>query len=702
MNSKHFKYMAAIVAVALSACSSEEIQEPSADQNAQLAIVPTVGGTLAATSVSVSTRAGEEAGADDLSENNLGNTLDIFIAGKDGDTYWNQYHLSGVTAGTEKLLAYDCLSGDKGLTAGSTYNVYVSANNTATNGTIDSEAALKALSITDADIYRHEGPAADAAKGCQNGKRFAMDYTGTLTVSANDKNTINAQMSRAAAKFRVKVKFADDFYNQLTTTDGYTINSPAWRLFNCNTAAPVFADGDAIAPVLATAPRFSLDKADGDVYEFVTYSYPFSWTDPVEDAPYILFSYGLMKDGKSDTGWHYYRIPLTNLTALERNHVYEVTATIKSLGSTTPVASTDDVDLTYKVVDWTDESTGFSGVQSYYLIAVPDFTILTGQGTQSVTIGITAPKSIWAQGASGIQIRNIKSYYYDKDEVAHSTTDSSASIDYTNHTVTVNSTVLANHAVKYINFEVYYTVDGTTYSQKVYVKHYPDESIEPVKSSWASRNFTSWVRYGGGGGTINEAKVGGSSTSVFFRAKVYNEEDGKIYPIETDGTMATSTTSIRNNNHMYIIQLTSPGSTYSIGHYANENERVASPAFMIASELGAINSRETYAVSKQHCVDYLEVAADGTEWTGWRLPTIPELQIISKYQNADETKDIISQVLPLTTSTYYSITSGKGVRPSDASEQNVTASTSARYGYVRAVRDLTAEEVARLRNNKKE
>ena len=694
MNIKNCKCMAAIMAVALSACSSEDLIKQE-DQGAQLSILPTIGGSQAAQTVNVTTRA-EEAGVDALSENNLGNTLDIFIA---ADDYWNQYHLTGVAAGTEKLLTYDCLNGDKKLTKDKSYRVYVSANTAATNGTIASEADLKALSITDADIYRHEGT--EAGKGEQVDKRFAMDYTGTLTVNGEAKNTINAQMSRASAKFRVKVKFDPTFYSQLTTTDGYIINSPAWRLFNCNTAAPIFANGDAVTPVLTTAPRFSLDKTSSDVYEFVTYSYPFSWTDPVEGAPYIIFSYGLMKDGKADTGWHYYRIPLTNLSALERNHVYEVTATIKSYGSTNPVTQTNDVDLSYKVIDWADEGADFSGVQSFYLIAEPELTILSGEGSQTAKIGITAPKNIWDQGESGIQIRNFRSYYYDKDETAKNTSDTQSgvlSIDYANHTLTVNSPVLTNHAVKYINFELYYVADGNTYSQKVYFKHYPDESIEPVESSWASRNDPSWVRYDNpkreGTASVNV----GTSSNVFFRAKAY--VGGKRYHLDTDGNITGDGTDA--NNHMYIIQLTSPSSTYSIGHYANENERVASPAFLIASELGAINSRETYSVSKQHCFDYLEVAADGTEYTGWRLPTISELQIISQYQNATATQEIMSTVLPLTTSTYYSITSGKGVRPNDETEVNVTASTTARGGYVRAVRDLTLEEVKRLRNNKKE
>lgn len=687
------------MAMALGACSSDELNL-LADKGGQLSILPTIGGSQAA-NVNVETRA-EEAGDDALSENVIGNTLDIFIAGQGGDTYWNQYHLTGVTAGTEKLLTYDCLKGDKALTAGSSYKVYVSANTAATNGTIASEAELKALSINDADIYRHEGTV--ASNGCQENKRFVMDYSGTLTVNAESKNTIDAQMSRAAAKFKVKVQFDPTFYSELTTTDGYTINSPAWRLFNCNTSAPLFADGDAVTPTLTDAPRFSLDKTAGDVYDIVTYSYPFSWTDQLEGAPYILFSYELSKAGKTDHVFHYYRIPLTDLTALQRNHVYEVTATIKSYGSTTTVASTNDVDLSYKVVDWKDDATSLEGVLPYYIMAEPDFTVFTGDDTQSATISIYAPESIWALGASGIQIANFKSYYRNSNNEKINTADTQSgtvSIDYTNHTMTVTSTAETNHAVKYINFDLKYVVDGTTYSQKVYFKHYPTDNIQPVLSSWSSRTTDGWVRYGEAGGTTTK-----DSKSVFV-AKIWNKTSEQICFLTaptssgssgTIGSQYKQGTGTLTNPHMYVFLLTSPSASYDIKRPKNNETNVCSPAFIVASQLGAVekNGSSSYwdkSDAETQADAYMEVDDDGTKYTGWRLPTVAELQLICRYQSDPATQEIMSTLLAA--GRYHAMGGTNIVRNS-----GIIYTSSTKTAAIRCVRDLTPEEVEKLRNKR--
>ena len=693
MNIKNCKCMAAIMmAMALGACSSDELNL-LADKGGQLSILPTIGGSQAA-NVNVETRA-EEAGDDALSENVIGNTLDIFIAGQGGDTYWNQYHLTGVTAGTEKLLTYDCLKGDKALTAGSSYKVYVSANTAATNGTIASEAELKALSINDADIYRHEGTV--ASNGCQENKRFVMDYSGTLTVNAESKNTIDAQMSRAAAKFKVKVQFDPTFYSQLTTTDGYTVNSPAWRLFNCNTSAPLFADGDAVTPTLTDAPRFSLDKTAGDVYDIVTYSYPFSWTDQLEGAPYILFSYELSKAGKTDHVFHYYRIPLTDLTALQRNHVYEVTATIKSYGSTTTVASTNDVDLSYKVIDWKDDAAPLNGVLPYYIMAEPDFTVLSGDGSQTATISIFAPESIWALGSAGIKIQagSFKSYYKNYNLVQQNTSDTQSgtvSIDYTNRTLTVTSTALTNHAVKYINFVLYYEADGNTYSQKVYFKHYPTDNIQPVMSSWSSYDNTSWARYS------NPQRSGTVEASGMFIAKVWN--GSKIVNLTSSGGIGTTDLSLPNP-HMYVVLLTAPNNSYDIKRPLDKEGNVCSPAFMIASQLGAVSgsgsaAMKEFAASETHAANYMEVDAKGNEYTDWRLPTAAELKIITTFQpnaGAVTATSVIDRVLAA--GRYHAIDKQRITNTG-----NSYGSTSNTTAAVRCVRDLTPEEVENLRNTR--
>lgn len=109
-------------------------------------------------------------------------------------------------------------------------------------------------------------------------------------------------------------------------------------------------------------------------------------------------------------------------------------------------------------------------------------------------------------------------------------------------------------------------------------------------------------------------------------------------------TAKASGTSQNSNPNMYVIQITSTNGDYVIGHpkivYSNPNsssygskDHVVSPAFMIASQLGAVMSDgfdKRTAIT--HCKTYREVAKDGTVYDNWRLPTNEEVKVICKYQ----------------------------------------------------------------------
>ena len=193
-----------------------------------------------------------------------------------------------------------------------------------------------------------------------------------------------------------------------------------------------------------------------------------------------------------------------------------------------------------------------------------------------------------------------------------------------------------------------------------------------------------------------------------FIAKVYNNG---IYRItETGSNYAGWTTTYGNqetglnNNHMYVIQISSTSDSYVLGRpYVNTNthqsqDNVVSPAFMIASQLGAVtpftgNNGPTNAAT--HCSRYMEVAADGTRYIGWRLPTEAEISVITGYQYGNIGGVTIPseyQVLtPVLTGRYYHSLSGQEIEANPNAGQN-----SQTRSYLRCVRDLSAEEVDRL------
>jgi len=81
----------------------------------------------------------------------------------------------------------------------------------------------------------------------------------------------------------------------------------------------------------------------------------------------------------------------------------------------------------------------------------------------------------------------------------------------------------------------------------------------------------------------------------------------------------------------------------------------------------------------------MEVAQDGTRYTGWRLPTAEEISIIIKYQEAiPETMATV-----LSDYNYYSL-SGEGVWTGLYED---TPENRARPPLVRCIRDLSPSEV---------
>lgn len=193
-----------------------------------------------------------------------------------------------------------------------------------------------------------------------------------------------------------------------------------------------------------------------------------------------------------------------------------------------------------------------------------------------------------------------------------------------------------------------------------------------------------------------------------FHAKVF--QNGQIYAItETSqgggqykterGDMESRT---NNNNHMYVIQISSTSANYVLGRpYVNptthlSQDNVVSPSFMIASQLGTVTifDGEDGALSAAtHCSRYMEVGTDGTRYTGWRLPTEAEIGVITGYQygTIDEI-EIPSQyrvMIPVLTGRNYWSLSGKPV----LANPNYTQTYSP---FLRCVRDLSAQEINRL------
>ena len=105
---------------------------------------------------------------------------------------------------------------------------------------------------------------------------------------------------------------------------------------------------------------------------------------------------------------------------------------------------------------------------------------------------------------------------------------------------------------------------------------------------------------------------------------------------------------------------------------------------MLASQITTLlNQFSTAETAAAHCALYKEVAQDGYVYTGWRLPTKQEIQFM--IENQVNKSDAMIQVL--TGSHYWAL---------DGSKVRNTNQTGGNGNFVRCVRDVKPEELARI------
>ncbi len=537
--------------------------------------------------VSEATVATRAAAVEDLQEKQL-NTLDVFVEPVTGTTgagtFIKQYHLtSDILEADLNWLADNWRS--EGLQMGQKYNIYVAANNTQTAGTKDlasfNVAALQALvanEVTDGiavledgnigwkdgktsgNIYKLYNTNPGDHRALTNKKEFMM--AGVIKNWTPDATTLDqvfdVQLDRAAAKFVVKVNFDADFLKSLThtkkTVDGVetwveklaeeqiTITgTPAWKFLNFSFGAPVFEPTTQGAGVAVYNSGFNIFHTDGYTgtdknFTITTYSYPNKWAaaDYAAKAPSLVVSVEFTQNGTKT--YHYYRIPLvkSTVTAIERNHIYVVNATIATKGS----AVQEDQDITeniqYAVLPWNDETNSTAvhndvqSIQHYYFNVNPKVYTLRGDGNQRVTLnyskasGTKVNWKLFTYDQDGKQTGVVannnanarRAWFYDAEGDFTTTYNDNSGVNWSNSgptpmgvsivqsnegtsgskgTVTVTSTALNNKAIKYIRLRVYLDEEETfdddgneTMYEDIIIRHFPTDNIQSIAGKWTS------------------------------------------------------------------------------------------------------------------------------------------------------------------------------------------------------------------------
>lgn len=237
----------------------------------------------------------------------------------------------------------------------------------------------------------------------------------------------------------------------------------------------------------------------------------------------------------------------------------------------------------------------------------------------------------------------------------------------------------------YSQSEVKYTYDGDYYQAKVY--------------------------YNGLIYAINVTEGGGYNNHTYYYSRATTQNAGGGYWSDTnwhcyspDGYEdAPANMTGLNNNHMYVIQITRTSEKYVVGRpeldgNSQSNDHVVSPAFMIASQLGAVSTFNNGVTAAKHCATYMEVTPDGRRYTGWRLPTAEEIGVIIDYQGKNPNSVTIDEttitnpddrILTIVLTGEYYWTLNNARTPTNLNSP--VAGTG-----VRCVRDMSAAEIKAL------
>ena len=633
-----------------------------------------------------------------LNEDKLYN-FNIKMFGEYNECKVDKTFTGGLKSGEEKVIAQKNWKVDNDLQEGNTYSVKSVANAT---GSGDVQ--------TDEDIWKPYDATSNSSK------MFLMSSEQNYQVTKEPTQTIPVNLARAAAKIALTIH---------VDVEGYTAGQAKWQLKNYNAKTTIF--GSNTASELKDGEMVEAQGGSGE-YTVTTYSYATHWTDDTK-APAIYLQVPLTADG--NTEMNYYKIPVRDPKAtgedakkLNRNTIYTIDAKINNKGGSSEIGYITTGKVVYDVLPWSDGGTTDIDANTSYLMVTPKVVYMKNVDTDmSVTYKSSSPVKILSKKVYYIDNEGKTEEYFEgyketiikkervwvsgflgfgghyeyrvKEEIPFYPYPTKMELqkekdgENLGGKIAINSPIPQNRFSKYIVL----TLENAEGKQAT-VKYKQSPLIETQNffGDYSSRSKSGWA-YRKPNGDLVRKGLTKSDYNGGYKAKYYENGDIKFF--------ANKESSGNKNNRMYIIQVSSTkDSKYNIAHPNTDkatgytNDEVVSPAFMIASQLGAVLSANfDQSGAKTHCETYREVKKENGKqviYDGWRLPTKTEIQFIVDFQqesyknNKGKTKQPIKPVLE--GANYYTL-------------NNKTVATGVESGnevFVRCVRDLTPAEVDEL------
>ena len=649
-----------------------------------------------------------------LNEDKLYN-FNIKMFGEYNECKVDKTFTGGLKSGEEKVIAQKNWKVDNDLQEGNTYSVKSVANAT---GSGDVQ--------TDEDIWKPYD-----ATGNSN-KMFLMSSEQNYQVTKEPTQTIPVNLARAAAKIALTIH---------VDVEGYTAGQAKWQLKNYNAKTTIF--GSNTESELKDGEMVETQGGSGE-YTVTTYSYATQWNDDTK-APAIYLQVPLTADG--NTEMNYYKIPVRDPKAtgedakkLNRNTIYTIDAKINNKGGSSEIGYITTGKVVYDVLPWSDGGTTDIDANTSYLMVTPKVVYMKNvDKDMSVTYKSSSPVKILSkkvyyidnEGNTEVYSEGYKETFY--ETVTYTTTEKVWVRDglFSGHyedrevektekkdvpfypyptkmelqnekdgdnlggKIVINSPIPKNRFSKYIVLTL-----KNAEGKEATVKYKQSPLIETQNffGDYSSRSKNGWVYRKPNGERVTRGLTP-SDYEGGYLAKYYDAGSGNIYSFEYGSSYNLSLT----NNRMYIIQVSSTkDSKYNIAHpnidktTGYTNDEVVSPAFMIASQLGAVQSGTfNQTTAKTHCETYREVKKENDKqviYDGWRLPTKTEIQFIVDFQkesyknNKGEKKQPIKPVLE--GANYYTLNKVSVATGYTGWEASGT--------FIRCVRDLTPAEVEEL------
>lgn len=642
-----------------------------------------------------------------LNEDKLYN-FNIKMFGEYNECKVDKTFTGGLKSGEEKVIAQNNWKVDNDLQEGNTYSVKSVANAT---GSGDVQ--------TDEDIWKPYD-----ATGNSN-KMFLMSSEQNYLVTKEPTQTIPVNLARAAAKIALTIH---------VDVEGYTAGQAKWQLKNYNAKTTIF--GNNKESELKDGEMVEAQGGSGE-YTVTTYSYATQWTDDT-NAPAIYLQVPLTADGNTEI--NHYKIPVRDPKAtgedakkLNRNTIYTIDAKINNKGGSSEIEYITTGKVVYDVLPWSDGGTTDIDANTSYLMVTPKVVYMKNvDEDMSVTYKSSSPVNTVSKKVYYIDNEgNTEEYFQGYVETVYETTIEKVWVDgHWSWHGWIDGHYEDKEVKKEVQFKPYPTKmelqnekDGENLGGKIVIK-------SPIPKNRFSKYIVLTLKNAEGKeATVKYKQSPLIETQNFFgdyssRSKsgwAYRKPNGelvrnRLYTYDYNGGYQAKyyensyirsfydDTSFDNlkNNRMYIIQVSSTkDSKYNIAHpnidksTGYTNDEVVSPAFMIASQLGAVRSADfNQSRAKTHCETYREVKKENgkqVKYDGWRLPTKAEIQFIVDFQqesyknNKGEKKQPIKPVLE--GANYYTL-NNKDVAT------NISGANSGTF--VRCVRDLTPAEVDEL------